>query len=183
MRSLVPAASRPQGSGGEAAVDALAANFSGADGWNSGHHYGSEAVFEAVRDYRAKALVSNGMLDELTSETGDKAEASRILQERAGNWARQYDPNSLIVLRRANARFDVMGEMSAIAAPMLYVLCTTDNLFPTAFGAERADWFRSHGVEVTYHEVDSPAKHRGPLVDWEKWSDTLAEFLATLADV
>ena len=80
MRSLVPAASRPQGSGGEAAVDALAANFSGADGWNSGHHYGSEAVFEAVRDYRAKALVSNGMLDELTSETGDKAEASRILQ-------------------------------------------------------------------------------------------------------
>ena len=86
-------------------------------------------------------------------------------------------------MRRANARLDVMGEMSAIAAPMLYVLCTTDNLFPTAFGAERADWFRSHGVEDTYHEVDSPAKHRGPLVDWEKWSDTLAEFLATLADV
>lgn len=178
MRCLVPVAARPQGGGGEAAVETLAANFSDAEGWNGGHHYGSEAVFEAVRDYRARTLIANGMQDELIAETGDEAEASRILLERAGKWARAYDPNSLITLRRANARFDVMGSMSKTTAPMLYVLCSTDNLFPAAFGGERADWFRSHGIDVTYHEVESAHKHRGPLVDWAKWESALKAFLA-----
>jgi homoserine O-acetyltransferase/O-succinyltransferase len=179
MRALIPVASRPQGSGGAAAVAALEANFSKAEGWNDGRHYGSEAVFEAVRDYRAKTLRNNGMEQGLLAETGgDAKEASRILVDRASDWARQFDPNSLIALRRANTRFDVMSEMSNIVAPMLYVLCSTDNLFPAAFGPERSDWFRSHGVNVEFFELDSPHKHRGPLLDWAKWDDVLSKFLA-----
>ena len=66
---------------------------------------------------------------------------------------------------------------------MLYVLCTTDNLFPAAFGVSRTYWFQNRGVEVTYRGVDTPAKHQGPLVDWEKWLDTLANFLVPRAGV
>jgi homoserine acetyltransferase len=72
-----------------------------------------------------------------------------------------------------------MDSMSRITAPTLYVVCTMDNLFPAALEVERSDWFHSHGVDVTYHELNSPHKHRGPLMDWEKWAEVLSRFWKT----
>jgi len=60
-------------------------------------------VFEAVRDYRAKALRNDGIEQPLLADTGeDVKEATQILIDRTRAWTRQFNPNSLIALRRAN---------------------------------------------------------------------------------
>ncbi len=180
MRAIVVAASRMKGGGGPDSVRAIAVNFTSAPGWNGGHHYDQgDSVFEATKTYRANTLRKNGMEQELLAQTdGDADEAARILDERAAAWARQFDPNALIALRRAVSRFDVEDQVSRIKAPLLYVLCSTDNLFPASDGPDAVERFKAQGVDAIFYELDSPHRHRGALVDWAKWAPPLAAFLA-----
>lgn len=183
MRAVVVAASRIKGGGGPASVKAIADNFTGVPGWNGGHHYGQgDGVFEATKTYRANTLRKNGMEQELLAQNGgDAAAAAKTLDERAAGWARQFDPNALITLRRAVSRFDVEDRAGHIKAPLLYVLCTTDNLFPASEGAAAVAQFSALGVDVTLCELESPHRHRGALVDWQKWEKPLSEFLVAHA--
>lgn len=60
-------------------------------------------MFEAIRDYCAEALRNTGTGQILFADTGgDVKEATQILVGRASTWTRQFDPNSVIALRRAN---------------------------------------------------------------------------------
>ena len=83
MHELIPVSSRPQGSGHAAAVAAFEAIFYNIETWNGGHHYGRKPVFEAVRDYRAKALRNDGIEQTLLANIdGDVKEAIQILIDR-----------------------------------------------------------------------------------------------------
>ncbi|MFT6583598.1 MAG: hypothetical protein ACJAU6_004053 [Alphaproteobacteria bacterium] len=118
MHELIPVASRPQGSGDAAAVAAFEAIFYNIETWNGGHHYGREPVFEAVRDYRAKALRNDGIEQTLLADIdGDVKEALQILIDRTSAWTRQFDPNPLIAPRQHG--FNVMIQMSKIEVAML----------------------------------------------------------------
>ena len=46
-----------------------------------------------------------------------------------------------------------------------HVLCTTDNLFPAAFGVYLTYWLQNQRVEVTYCGVDAAGEGTRPLVD------------------
>jgi hypothetical protein len=106
---------------------------------------------------RAKTLRANGTEDELMAQTGDIAEALHVLQEWAQVWVLDFNPSSLVALRHTNAAkmdgLDV-SDHRTIAERALH----HDNLFLVAFRAGWADWFHSHGIAVTYHEVNSPHK-------------------------
>ena len=183
MRALVPVASGIRARGDEGLVRALADRFAAAvPGWNGGDHYDADGgpgagVFEAMVEQRLETLRGYGMADELLNETGDRDAATRRLTAIAEDWARQFDPNSLIVLRCAAVRLDAARHAARMTAPLLYVLATTDKLYPPDLGPSTVAELCAHGVDATYCELNSPYGHRAPAADWRKWAGVLVDFL------
>jgi len=182
MRALVPVASGIKNRRDPSVVEQLTERFAGLPGWIGGDHYGEdgtqgEGIFEAMVEQRLETLRGYGMAKELFDKTGDKDEAERQLTAIAEDWARRFDPNSLIVLRRAAVRFDAETGAERIKAPVLYVLATTDSLFPPDLGPPTVAKLQGFGVDATYFELDSPYGHRAPAADWQKWAGALNDFL------
>ena len=96
---------------------------------------------ETLRSYG----VDQGLLDAL----GDETEAERELKQQARRWAGEFDANSLIALRKTLVGHDISPRLAAIEAPLLYVLCRTDSLFPPAMAPPAMAQFREVGVEAS----------------------------------
>ncbi|MBT6096068.1 MAG: alpha/beta fold hydrolase [Rhodospirillaceae bacterium] len=167
MRALVPVVSAIKGRGDLSSVDALIARFTSAcPGWDGGQYYGNEeasGVFAEMLKLRMETLTNYGY------KTG--------IRELAEPWARDFDANSLIVLRRAAVQFDATPKASEIKAPMLYVLSRTDNLFPPAIAPATMELLESVGVDARYYEIDSENGHRAPSIDGHLWADELKIFM------
>ncbi len=183
MRAVVVAASRIYDGGGPEKVAGMVSNFDKAPGWNGGNYYERpDGVLEALKQFRAGELRRNGLVSEMLSKTGgDESAANRLVEAAAARWASEVDANSLIALTRAGVAFDLSDRVGEIKVPLLYVLCDTDNLYPGAAGPKAVDRMQSLGVDATFHEIKTVHRHRGGLVDHEKWSGVLAAFLASHA--
>lgn len=183
MRALVPVATGITGRGDENSVRELTQQFEQAPGWNAGHYYdGGEGVEEALIKFRSNVLRNYGVDAELRNRGLDASAVEEELHCQASTWAAGFDPNSLIALRRCATKFDAKPEAAKLAAPLLYVLSTTDNLFGPEHGDATVTYLREvAGIDATYFELDSPYGHRAPSVDWAKWGDALSGFLAAHA--
>jgi homoserine O-acetyltransferase len=98
----------------------------------------------------------------------------------ARTWARIFDPNSMVALRKAVVRFDVEGELGKIRAKVLYILSRTDKLFPPSIAPDLMGKLGAAGVDARYFELDSDFGHSAPGPEWAKWAPVLRDFLATL---
>ena len=103
-----------------------------------------------------------------------EAEIERIAEA----WARVFDPNSLITLRKASMRFDVRPKFPQIRARVLYVLSRTDALFPPSLAEPIMQAFRQAGVRADYAEIDSNRGHLASGLDAAKWAGRLGAFLS-----
>ncbi len=95
-------------------------------------------------------------------------------------WASEFDPNSLVTLRRAAVRFDAERDFARIRARVLYVLAPTDTLFPPSLAAGVMAKLAAAGVDAAYVEIDTDFGHSASGVDWAKWAPALQDFLAKL---
>jgi homoserine O-acetyltransferase len=96
----------------------------------------------------------------------------------AERWADTFEGNSLITLRRVAAEFDAEQYLSKIKAKVLYVLSTTDQLFPATMGpGVVVERLKAAGVDTTYFELSSEKGHLASGMDAEKWAPVLREFL------
>ena len=77
-------------------------------------------------------------------------------------------------------QFDAERHLASIKAKVLYVLSTTDQLFPAAMGPEVVDRLKAAGVDTTYFELESDKGHLASGVDAEKWAPILRQFLERL---
>ena len=180
MRALIPVASGIDGRGRASSVQDLIDRFATCPGWNGGRYYGNEkdsGVYDMLVAMRIETLTNYGVAKHLEATVDDPAERERRLRTQATQWAEEFDANSLIALRKASIRFDATRQAANIKAPLLYVLSRTDSLFPPDLGPKTVDLLEGHGVDTRYFEIDSDYGHRGPSVDWAKWSDTLRDFL------
>ncbi|MDP6391082.1 MAG: alpha/beta fold hydrolase [Alphaproteobacteria bacterium] len=178
MRALVPVATAIKGRGDPSMVQDLVDRFAAAPGWNGGRWYGNgEGILDALIEWRMTTLLSYNVDDELRAQDLDEAAVEAGVRERATDWARNFDPNSLVVLRRAAIRFDAEKDAGNIKAPVLYVLATTDKLFGPERGPATVEMLRGLGVEADYFELASDYGHRAPAVDWAKWAPALGAFL------
>ena len=163
VRALVPVATGIAGRMGEERAMALEARFAGLD----------DPTGELER-LRFETLERYGELDWLSERLGSREAGCRKVETLARKWAREFTPESLIVLARAAGRFDARPRAGAIGAPLLYVLSRSDALFPPALAAPTLALL---GANASWFEIDSPWGHRGPSHDWAKWAAPLAEFL------
>ena len=85
-------------------------------------------------------------------------------------WAEQFDANSLVILRKAMLRYNVEPELHRIEAQVLYVLSSTDNLFPPSLAPDVMAKLQAAGVQAEYFELQSAFGHLASGLDAEKWA-------------
>ncbi len=180
MDGIVAAVTAPKGSGGERAVQDLIAQLGQHPNWNGGCYYDKGGIRTAMIEFRVATLKRYGIEQQLMEPYPDPAARESALRMLAERWADAFDGNSLITLRRVAAQFDAEQHLSRIKAKVLYVLSTTDRLFPAAIGPGVVERLKAAGVDATYFELESDKGHLASGVDAEKWAPVLRGFLRRL---
>jgi homoserine O-acetyltransferase len=180
-RTLVAVVSAPKGTGDQNSVGVLLDRFSKCPGWNNGQYYGNEVesgILDELLKFRIKMLKNYGWDNKIREDFGDNPEIiDQYLTSLAKPWAKQFDANSLIILRKASIQFDVRSKSSNIRAPLLYVLSRTDNLFPPSIAPKIMKMFKKAGVDAHFVEINSDNGHRASSIDWRKWERDLKKIL------
>src|SRR5947209_3758067 len=180
MDGIVAAVTAPKGSGGERAVQDLVAQLAKHPNWNGGFYYDKGGIRSAMVEFRVATLKRYGIEQQLMERYSDSTARESALRMLAERWADAFDGNSLIALRRVAAQFDAERDLSSIKAKVLYVLSTTDRLFPAAIGPGVMQRLTAAGVDATYFELESDKGHLASGVDAVKWAPILRAFLQRL---
>jgi homoserine O-acetyltransferase len=176
---IVPVTADYKSSGG-AGLAALLTELEADPSWSHGRFNDASGVLETLTRIRVRTLISYGMREHLAADFPDPAARQAEIARAARSWASEFDANSLIVLGRAGARFDVEAELTRIQARVLYVLSRTDQLFPPALAPSVMARLRAAGVRAEYVEIDSALGHAAPGLDGARWAPKLAAFMAQL---
>lgn len=149
-------------------------------GWNDGRP-AQKAMEPFLSRLRYDTLTNYGLLAWCKSQGMDSAEQTRLLHRLASKWAKDFDVNSLIALRQAIASFDVTDRLATIQSKLLYVLSTTDRLFPPSLAPDVMNRFAQARVDAQYVELESDFGHLASGLDWQKWEPALRTFLQASA--
>ena len=180
MHGVVAVVTAPKGAGGDAAVKSLEDEFAKDPGWNGGWHYDTGGIPATMTAMRVATLTRYGQNEILAVTIPDQAARDARIRTMAEGWARQFDPNSMVALRKASVRFDAARDASKIRAKVLYVLSRTDKLFPPSIAPGVMDMLAKAGVDARYVEIDTEFGHSASGADWQKWAPALEQFLANL---
>jgi homoserine O-acetyltransferase/O-succinyltransferase len=157
----------------------LSAWFAKDPNWNGGDYYETGGVHETLTALRVDTLTRYGLLASLAERFPDpEAELRRI----ASAWADVFDANSLFILGRAMATYDITPHYGRIRVPVLYVLSRTDALFPPGLASGVIAGLKAAGVDAAYVEIDSEHGHLASGADADKWAGALRGFIAKLED-
>ncbi|MDE2333398.1 MAG: alpha/beta fold hydrolase [Rhodospirillales bacterium] len=177
--AAVTALARPRDENVNTAAD-LARSFARDPGWNGGHCY-PDGIKATMARLRVATLKNYGIEARLAPAYPDAAARERAIEAIAAAWAEAFDPNSLIVLRRALDFYDIAPQVGRIRAKVLYALSRTDRLFPPTLEAPTMARLREAGVDVTYTLIDSELGHAASGDDAAKWEPALRQFMARLS--
>jgi homoserine O-acetyltransferase len=180
MSGAVVVVSAPKGSGGDAAVKTLQDRLATDPNWNGGWYYDRGGIFPTMLTMRIETLQRYGQNEVLARTIADPDQRAERLRQLAEGWARQFDPNSLIALRKAAVKFDAERDFSKIRAKVLYVLSRTDKLFPPSIAPDVMDKLARARVDAKYFEIDTELGHSASGPEWAKWGPTLKNFIARL---
>ncbi|MFM8990641.1 MAG: alpha/beta fold hydrolase, partial [Alphaproteobacteria bacterium] len=139
VEGIVPAISSPRSPGGRDSLDQLVAFLARDPGWNGGDYYATGGVLETLVRLRVDTLRLYGIEEQLAASHPDPAARDAEIRRRALDWARGFDANALVVLRRANIRFDVEPLLAAAGVPAESFEIDTDKGHSSG-GADAAKW-------------------------------------------
>ncbi len=157
----------------------LLSDLSADPSWNNGDYYASGSMENKLTEIRINTLKSFGFEEKL-DDSLDEIAREKVLTDTAREWAREFDANCLITQMRAMASFDVEGELDKIQAKVLYILCDTDEWFPSSIGKEVTLKLTNAGVDVKFLEVHSRHGHYATTEEPEKWVPEAEKFLQKL---
>ena len=180
MRGIVAVVTAPKGGGGPEAVETLRKRLATQASWNGGWHYDQGGIVETMTAIRVETLQRYGTNEVLARTIADPAARDAELRRQAATWAKDFDPNSLVTLRKASVRFDAERDLARIKANLLYVLSRTDKLFPPTIAPGVMDKLAKAGVQASYFEIDSDLGHVASGPEWAKWGPRLQSFLEAL---
>jgi homoserine O-acetyltransferase/O-succinyltransferase len=181
MDGIVAVVTAPKTMNGDQMVADMRERFSAAAGWNGGRYYGTGAMREFMTEMRVATLKRYGVEADLAEQYPEATARAAAMRRMAEDWAKVFDPNSMIALAQARAHFDAEKDFAKIRAKVLYVLCRTDLVFPTTLAPSVMEKLKQAGVDATYFELDSEKGHLASGLDWAKWAPALRSFLERLA--
>jgi len=184
MRALIPVAGVIERKTTHSDIERIRARFEDCPGWNGGHYYGNEdapgGVREKMIEARVETLSRYGLGDYLAATVEDPSERERIMQNRARTWSKQFDANSLSILYEAGIGSTAIPGIENIKVPLLNILSRSDSVVDVREGPATVDLLRNAGVDATFFEIDTDFGHTGPLLEPDKWSDTLRTFIEAI---
>ena len=137
-------------------------------------------MLDTSTQMRIETLRGYGIEAQLADRISDPAAREAELHRIARAWAGTFDANSLVILRKALQGYDVEPDFARIRARVLYVLSTTDTLFPPSLAEPVMRKLRDAGVRAEYVELESPYGHLASGRDAGKWAPALRRFLDAL---
>jgi len=159
---IVSGLRHPEGLGAESTRERLASM----PGWHGGWHYGHDGVREAMQAQRLQTLQNYGLEQLFADRIADPAERRAAMEKPCREWAERFDPNSLITLAGAAEHFDVRSRVGEIRARTLFVVSTTDKVFPP--DEETPRLLQALKPPLRYLELDSPYGHMASGVEWRR---------------
>ena len=177
---IVPTITSPRSPRPSSSLGELVAQLARDPNWNGGDYYDRGGILPTLTRLRVDTLRLYGIEEQLAAEFPKPPEREAEILRQAEAWARVFDANSLIVLRRASNRFDVTGKLDRIRAKILYVLSRTDRIFPPSMAAEFMPKFKAAGLDAEYVELDTPLGHSCGPDEAPQWADKLAAFMKGL---
>jgi homoserine O-acetyltransferase len=159
----------------------VAARLASAPQWQGGDYYETGGMEAVLEELRINSLSRFGIDSVLAQRIPDEADRAHELRRMAQGWATQFDANSLLILMKAMASFNVVDRLHRIRAPLLYVLSRSDALFPPSLAPKILQQLKDAGVRAQYFEIDSDYGHFASSVDAAKWTPTLRAFLRDAA--
>ncbi|HXC13569.1 MAG TPA: alpha/beta fold hydrolase [Stellaceae bacterium] len=178
MDAVAAVVTAPRSQNAERSLAELQARLATDPEWHGGHYYGRGAAKTVLEQMRFETLMRYGYGEQLAARFPDKTARERAIRQLAADWARNWDANSLVILRRATIGFDTVKDFAKIRAKILYVLCRTDVLFPPTLAPGVIKDLAAAGVDARYFELDSDLGHSASGPEHAKWSPVLREFLA-----
>jgi homoserine O-acetyltransferase/O-succinyltransferase len=148
--------------------------------WNDGDFYDHGALLETMTTLRVEMLREYGAEAGLTARGVSAADMPGELLKLAAPWARQFDPHSLIVLLRAARQLTLAEHLDRVRAKVLYLLSSTDRLFPPSLATRVMGAFEHAGVDASYRLLESARGHRASHEDAALWAPDLRRFLGSL---
>ncbi len=160
-------------------VELIEKFFNECNNWNDGHFYSLDhfEVTKALIEYRVNVLKHYGFGDYLLQNNNDEDAIELIIYEAAKGWSNYFDPNSLIILRRANIGSSAYKKASKIKVPILKVLAKTDKVIDINEGYKTIKYLKSLNIDCSLIELETPFGHYGPMCDSWEWSENLKIFL------
>ena len=180
MDGIVAAVTAPAAPGGPERTRALLADLATDPNWNGGRYYDRGGIPTVMTRLRVATLKNYGIEAQLASAFPDPAAREAAIVRAAEPWARAFDGNSMVTLRRALEDFDTTPSFGKIRARVLYVLARTDDLFPPSIGPGVMQAFAAAGVDARYVEIDTELGHLSAGLDGEKWAPALRAFIDEL---
>lgn len=140
-----------------------------------------EAVREQMRPglipMRVATLTRYGVDAELRARIPHAAARAAEIQRMAEDWARGFEPESLVTLMQAAQGFDVRPRFNEIRARVLIANSRTDAVFPPEIATQVAPALTAAGVSWQAHAIDSDKGHFASGVDAHLWADALRTFM------
>jgi homoserine O-acetyltransferase len=180
MLGIVPVVTQPKLRADAEPAAVMASRFAADPNWNGGWHYERGGILPTLTEVRYRTLLRDGANERYAATIPDAAEREAHIRRLAEAWAREFDPNSMITLRRARATFDTEPDFPKIRARVLYVLSRTDKLFPPSIAPDVMDKLAKAGVDAKYFEIDTDFGHSASGPEWAKWGPALKAFLDSL---
>jgi homoserine O-acetyltransferase/O-succinyltransferase len=180
MDGLVAVVTAPKGSGGQASVQAMVDQLAKDPHWNNGWYYDNGGITGVLTEMRIATLRRYGIDAQLSDRFPDKAARDAEVAKRALAWAKVFDGNSLVTLRKASVRFDAAKDFGKMKSKVLYVLSRTDKVFPPSIAPGVMAELKAAKVDADYFEIDSEFGHSASGLDAAKWAPRLREFMAAL---
>ena len=178
MDGLASVISAPRMAGVD--VSSLQKELAADPNWHGGDYYGVGDMKPLLAAKRFATLRAFGADAVLADRFPDPLERESELRRLAGRWAAQFDANSLLILYKTMAGFDVTGRLARIRAPLLYALSRSDRIIPASRAPQVLAELSRAGVKTSYHEIDSDHGHSAAGTDAAKWSGVLRDFLDTV---
>jgi len=180
MDAIVPVVTAPNAQNVEQSLAELQARLATDPEWNGGWCYDRGGAKTVLIELRVGMLKRNGIEAALAPRYPDGEPREAEIRRQAVDWERQWDTNSLVILRRGTIGYDTVQDFAKIKAKILYVLCRTDRLFPPSIAPGVMQDLAAGGVDACYFEIDSELGHSASGPEHAKWSPVLRQFLDPL---
>lgn len=146
--------------------------------WSSGWIYDNGGIGETLRRIRVETLHHYGMVEVLLDRGMTAAEVDQAIDSMAQVWAREFDPNSLIALCKAGQRFDARAAIPHLKAKMLWVISSSDKIFPPDAEIEALVMSNDAPTPPIYLNLQSDYGHVASGADYHKWESHMRTLLA-----